>query len=47
MILTTNELVDRTRIFKSNAFRIKKTIYEKNAPKARCFMKKMCNRQDL
>ena len=39
MILTTNELVDRTRNFKSNASQFKQKKYEKNASQARCFMK--------
>jgi len=32
-------LVDRTRIFKSNASRFEQKKYEKNAPQARFFMK--------
>jgi len=39
IFFTTNELVDRTRIFKSNASRFKQNIYEKNAPQARFLMK--------
>jgi len=35
IIFTTNELVDRRRNFKSNASRLNKKIYEKNAPQAR------------
>ena len=38
MILTTNELVDRTRNFKSNASWFKPNKYGKNAPQARFFM---------
>jgi len=37
--LTTNELVDITRNFKSNASRFKKILYEKNAPQATFLMK--------
>jgi len=36
---TNNELIDRTRIFTSNASRFKQKIYEKNAPQARFLMK--------
>jgi hypothetical protein len=39
IIFTTNELVDRTRIFESNASRFEPKKYEKNAPQARFFMK--------
>ena len=40
IILTTNELVDRTRNFKSNASQFKQKNYEKNAAQARFLMKK-------
>jgi len=40
MILTTNELVDRTRNFKSNASWFKQQKYGKNAPQARFFVKR-------
>jgi len=39
IIFTTNELVDRTRNFKSNATRFKQKNYEKNGPQAGFFMK--------
>ena len=39
IIFTTNELVDRTRNFKSNASWFKQKRYEKNAPQTRFFMK--------
>jgi len=39
IIFTINELVDRTRNFKSNASRFKQKNYEKNAPQARFFIK--------
>jgi len=39
IILTTNELVDRTKNFKTNASRFKQKKYETNAPQARFFMK--------
>ena len=40
IIVTTNELVDRIRNFKSNASLFMKILYEKNAPQARFFLKK-------
>jgi len=40
IIFTTNELVDRTRNFKSNASQFRQKIYGKNAPQARFLMKK-------
>jgi len=39
IIFTTNELVDRTRNFKSNVSRFKQKKYEKNTPQVRFFMK--------
>jgi len=39
IIFTTNELVNRTRNFKSNASQFKQKKYEKNPPQARFFMK--------
>jgi len=36
-IFTTDEFVDRTRNFNSNASQLKPKIYEKNAPQARFF----------
>jgi len=39
IIFTTNELLDRIRNFKSNAYRFKKQSYKKNAPQARFLMK--------
>ena len=39
MIFTINELVDRTRNFKSNASGFKQKHYEQNAPQARFLMK--------
>jgi hypothetical protein len=39
IIFTTNELVDRTRKFKSNASRFKPKIYGKHALQARFLMK--------
>ena len=38
-VFTTNELVDRTRNFKSNASQFKQKNYEKNALQAKFFMK--------
>ena len=38
IFFTTNELVDRTRNFKSNASRFEQKNYEKNAPQARFLM---------
>jgi len=46
IIFTTNELVDRTRTFKSNASQFKQKN-EKNAPQARFLWNKMRRRQDL
>jgi len=50
IVFTTNELVDRTRNFKSNASRCKQKIWkkcEKNAPQARFLWNKMRRRQDF
>ena len=47
IIFTTNELVDRTRNFKSNASRFKQKEIEKNAPQARFLWNKIRCRQDL
>jgi hypothetical protein len=47
MILTTNELVDRTRNFKSNASWFKQKIYRKNAPQARFFVKRFIAGQNF
>jgi len=46
IIFTTNELVDRTRNFKSNATRFKKKIM-KNLRRRQVFMEKMRRRKDL
>jgi len=40
IIFTTNELVNRTRIFKSNTSRFEQKKYGKNASQARFFMEK-------
>jgi len=40
IIFTTNDLVDRTSNFKSNASRFKQKKYGKNAPQARFLMEK-------
>jgi hypothetical protein len=39
IISTTNELVDTTRNFKSNASQFEQKTIEENAPQARFFMK--------
>jgi len=44
MIFTTNELLGRTRKFKSNASWFKQKTYEKNAPQAKFFMRQNAQR---